>query len=306
MINAHKGQRWIVDLSAARDATDEWYMRSGRLAYETARRATVDEVTEVLRATDDLRRIEPDLLRQSPAALTTLRMSTAPPVARDRLAGLSRTERPLLTALEQDRLPSRLSASELDAQLSRVCAVLAQMLDRDLFDWLEQDRPAEDPERTFAATLIADRRCESVGESILRQAERERQARALARWLDARGYTEHVGSVSDLQAGGYRLGPVGLDAASTLGERTVDAVIRPRDPRGHTHQIVLRSVPRAVGSVGFSPVGLSAAATGARSDETTVLLLVGVADQRFLRQGAAAGLDWIWEHRLDDLALVGL
>lgn len=302
MINADRLGLWRVDASAARTSADDWYVESGRMAYQAARRAMIDQVREVLALTDDLRRIEPAMLRRTPSALATLRMSTAPPIARERLAGLSRTERPLLTALEQDRLPARVSPSELEAQLARVCAVIGRLLDHDLFGWLDQERSVDESERAFAAMVVADRRCEAVGEQVLRQAERQRQAHGLTEWLAAHGYREHAGRMSELPTGAYLAGPRAGDGSAPSSERGVDTVVRPRAGAA-TRAVVVRALPRpAPGSL----TRASAEAALLAVDDVTVVLLIGVADPRFLRQCAAAGQDWVWEHRLDDLSLTGL
>lgn len=302
VIKSNSAAQWRVDVSAARAATDDWYMSTGQDAYRAARRKAIDEVRLVLRATDDLSRIEPAILREIPSVLATLRMSTAPPVARERLAALSRTGRPLMMSLEQDRLPARVSATELDAQLTRVCRVLEKLLDHDLFPWLDQHRPAEEAEREVAALVVADRRCESIGEPILRQAERQRQAQALTSWLAEHGYTEHIGPLADLPPGSYCTRPVMVDGVTTLREGPADAIVRPAGSRP-SRPVMIKAVPRS--ATGTGSAHLETLRLGPVGD-VRVLLLIGVADDAFLRRASSAGLEWVWEHRLDDLVRVGL
>jgi hypothetical protein len=185
-----------------------------------------------------------------------------------------------------------------------VCAVLSQLLDRELFGWLDQGRPAATTERRFAATLVADRRCEAIGEQILRQAERQRQAGALMRWLDKAGYQDHPGPPTELPRGGYLVGPVGVEGINVLGERLVNAVIRPASGAGNGRLVVVKAVPRTAASSASGTT--SAHAAQLRTNRVVTVLLIGVADRKFLHQVASAGLDWVWEHRLDDLSLVGL
>ena len=58
-------------------------------AFRSTRVKTTEHVKSALLATDDLKALTPDRLRANPGALPTLRMCTAPPLAVDRLIGLS-------------------------------------------------------------------------------------------------------------------------------------------------------------------------------------------------------------------------
>ena len=80
------------------------------------------------------------LLKANPAILPTLRMSTCPPLAVDRLIGLAGVSRNLVRVIERDReLPSRMPTYELDRDLERIAEIIRRMADPDIFVWLPRD-----------------------------------------------------------------------------------------------------------------------------------------------------------------------
>ena len=64
-------------------------------------------------------------LRRHPEILPTLRMSTCPPIAVDRLIGLAGVSKSLVQCMEADhRLPPRMSVADADAQLAKIAAII--------------------------------------------------------------------------------------------------------------------------------------------------------------------------------------
>src|SRR5579885_308341 len=109
MINADKTQRWKEDIAASVDMFNDWFMRFAPLTYRETRAQTVVGVKEALDLLNDMRNLTPATLAAYPKILATLRMSTAPPLARDRLTGLSGIPNGLVHAMEVDgRIPRTL------------------------------------------------------------------------------------------------------------------------------------------------------------------------------------------------------
>ncbi|SDT19763.1 XamI restriction endonuclease [Friedmanniella luteola] len=303
MINSGTPARWRPDLTAAQLAFEAWYATGGRLAYRVAREAARDEVTALLDETDGLQALSPALLRRRPQHLATLRMTTAPPMARERLAELARAERPVIHALEQGRLPSSISSGDLDAQLGRICRVLTHCVDPVL---VGAGRTAAD--RDHVTMLVADRRCDAVADQILRQALRDHRRTLLRSWLEDRGYTQQPGTRSTpaLVPGSFRFGPQRVEPAAGGRGLEADLLVAPagRGPRLVALQEVwprdLRVDPhgRLVPRVPLRPV----ADPGLRR----LLLLGNAVDLDYLQDRAQEGVDWIWEHRVADLAQAGL
>ena len=88
-VNRDKPDRWRQDIAQSVDMYNDWFVRFAPEAYRTTRVQTTKEVEATLKATNNLSDISVALLKTNPAALPTLRMSTCPPLAVDRLIGLA-------------------------------------------------------------------------------------------------------------------------------------------------------------------------------------------------------------------------
>src|SRR5947209_6392803 len=128
-INADKPQLWKADIAASVDQFNQWFMRFAPEAFRSTRVKTTEHVKSALLATDDLKALTPDRLRANPGALPTLRMCTAPPLAVDRLIGLSSANKSLIGRMEGGQLASRMKEDLLLTHLTSVCRVLNQLLD---------------------------------------------------------------------------------------------------------------------------------------------------------------------------------
>ena len=91
--------------------------------------------------------------------LPTLRMSTCPPLAVDRLIGLAEVPASLVKSMElQGRLPSRMNSTEREYALTKIVGVIEKMLDPDIYIWLKRIEPATDAE-IYRACLLYTSRC---------------------------------------------------------------------------------------------------------------------------------------------------
>jgi len=86
-ISADKPHLWKADIAASVDQFNQWFMRFAPKAFRDTRATTTEHVKTALIATRDLRSIDCATLQANPRSLQTLRMSTAPPLAVDRLVG---------------------------------------------------------------------------------------------------------------------------------------------------------------------------------------------------------------------------
>lgn len=182
-------------------------MRFAPDAFRSTRVKTTDYVKAALRATHDLLSIDCATLRANPSSLPTLRMCTAPPLAVDRLVGLSGASKSLIGSMEEGRLAARMKAELLDENLNKVCAVLSKLLDHDIFPWLESRKAPTDRERDRASTIVADRLCSAVANPIIRNAQEQRQLTLIGEWLDRRSYRKQIHAagkpLSEMDAGTY-------------------------------------------------------------------------------------------------------
>lgn len=95
-INANKPQRWKADIAASVDRFNNWFLEFAPETFRTSRLGATQHVAAALAATDDLRSLTVATVKSHPAALATLRMCTAPPLAVDRLIGLADSSRSLV------------------------------------------------------------------------------------------------------------------------------------------------------------------------------------------------------------------
>lgn len=116
-------------------------------------------------------------------------MATCPPIARDRLIGLADVSKNLVNVMEAGKLPARMEAGDLHANLRRVANTITKMLDIDIFPWIPKKTQATKEERYRSATIIADRLCGAVCDPIVRNAQEQRQLALIvlpeAQWLQA-------------------------------------------------------------------------------------------------------------------------
>lgn len=108
-------------------------MKFAPKAYRDTRKKTIDSVEQGLARTKDLTTITPDVIKANPGILPTLRMSTCPPLARDRLIGLADSTKNFVGCLEEGKLPRLLSPELLEEHLRKIAGILSRMLDVDIF-----------------------------------------------------------------------------------------------------------------------------------------------------------------------------
>lgn len=191
-INADKPHLWKKDIAASVDQFNQWFMRFAPVAFRSSRVKTTDHVIAAMLATNDLRNINAATLKDNPGALSTLRMCTAPPLAVDRLIGLADANKNLVGRMEDGKLPTRMSAADLNVELTKLCRIISKLLDRDIFPWLGAAKSPTDHERDRASTIVADRLCSAVANPIVRNAQEQRQLKLVGDWLDARGYRKQA------------------------------------------------------------------------------------------------------------------
>ena len=318
-VNLDKPQLWKPDIAQSVDMYNEWFMKFAPHAFRTTRIQTTKDVAAALDATANMSDIQPATMREHPEILPTLRMSTCPPLAVDRLIGLSGVSPNLVKAMELERkLPSRLEVAQVDLQLSKIAAIIEKMADPDIFVWLGRKEPPCDAEVYRAATIVADRLCGARANPIIRNAQEKRQLAAVKGWLEARDYKQLPGGEGfrfDSMLPGtfsFRMNvPVRLEGGTRTVNIPIDTVVMPK-----------------VSKVGDFPIFFEAKSAGdytntnKRRKEEAVkmtqlrstygskvrfnLFLCGYFDSGYLGYEAAEGIDWVWEHRIDDLALCGI
>ena len=290
-------------------------MRFAPEAFRTTRIKTTEHVKAALLATKDLRDLTPDRLMANPGALPTLRMCTAPPLAVDRLIGLSSANRSLIGRMEDGKLASRMKEELLLENLSSVCAVLTRLLDHDIFPWLNTSKAPTSHERDRASTIVADRLCSAVANPIVRNAQEQRQLSMLAAFLDKLGYRKqsHPGGkpVKEMEPATYTFRmnlPVGKTRKINI---PIDVVVQPRRLRKDHLPILIEA--KSAGDFTNTNKRRKEEATKVHQLQAAygpsvqfILFLCGYFGSDYLGYEAAEGIDWVWEHRMEDLLKLGL
>jgi type II restriction enzyme len=315
-INLDKPQLWKADIARSVDMYNDWFMKFAPKAFRETRVETTKSVERTLVATDNIRNIKPSVLRQHPGVLATLRMSTCPPLAVDRLIGLAGVSANLVKTMEADStLPPRMSDADADADLGRIGAIVEKMADPDIFVWLARGDAPSESELHRAATIVADRLCGAVANPIIRNAQEKRQLAAIKAWLEKRGYrqADHSARFNSMQAGtfSFRMNvPVKRDEESTTNI-PIDAVIKPKGSR--RDELPLFFEAKSAGDFTNTNKRRKEEAQKMTQLRATYkgavrfnLFLCGYFDSGYLGYEAAEGIDWVWEHRIDDLAKFGI
>lgn len=318
-VNRDNPDRWKKDIAQSVDMYNDWFMRFAPEAYRKTRVQTAKDVEATLNATKNLTDVSVTLLKENPSVLPTLRMSTCPPLAVDRLIGLAGVSGNLVNVMEKEnRLPPRMSQPELHRDLEKIGKIIEKMADPDIFVWLKRGDDPSEQELYRSATIVADRLCGAVANPIIRNAQERRQLAAIGEWLTARGYMELPASEGrDFnkmrpRTFSFRLNvPVNQEGTDKTINIPVDAVVMPKTALAGELPLLIEA--KSAGD--FTNVNKRRKEEATKmnqlhrtygQDVRFILFLCGYFDSGYLGYEAAEGIDWVWEHRISDLQEFGL
>jgi type II restriction enzyme len=316
-VNRDKPDLWKTDIARSVDMYNDWFMNFAPNAFRTTRTDTTEDVEKTLLATDNLTNVQPSILKGHPGILPTLRMSTCPPLAMDRLIGLAGVSANLVKCMEKKhKMPIRMPQAQLDSELRKIGVIIEKMADPDIFVWLGRSKPAMKIEIHRAATIVADRLCGSVANPIIRNAQEKRQLEAIKSWLELRGYSYLLSGDAvklDAMPSGtftFRMNvPVELEGGVKHVNIPIDVLIMPKSAGQRDFPIFIEA--KSAGD--FTNVNKRRKEEAVKMAQLRKtygekvkfnLFLCGYFDSGYLGYEAAEGIDWIWEHRMDDLELL--
>lgn len=318
-VNADKPDRWKVDIARSVDFYNDWFMRFAPKAYRDTRVEATEQVELALDRTGKLANIEPPVLRQNPSVLPILRMATAPPIARDRLVGLAKVSPNLVKSMEVDqRIPPRMNRAALDAELRQIGDMILRLADKDIFPWLEDGHEPPDAEVHRAASIVADRLCGAQADPIIRNAQERRQLATIREWFERRNYS-YVRPGEGLRFNNMRPGtfafrinvPVTLEGGTRQVNIPVDTAVMPQESQSRDLPLLIEA--KSAGDFTNTNKRRKEEAQKISQLRSTygdrvryILFLCGYFDSGYLGYEAAEGIDWVWEHRVDDLADFGV
>lgn len=314
-VNINRPHLWEDDVEQSVDMYNQWFLDFAPVTFRQTRITATSMVEHSLMATNYLRNISPLVFRRNPGILSTLRMSTCPPIAVDRLIGLSGVTPTLVKGMEEGRLPSRMDMRRLDLELQQVGNIIQRMADPEIFTWLRIGVEPTEREVHRAATIIADRLCAAQANPIIRNEQEKRQLAKMKSWLESRGYEEipldERVDFRTMPRGtfSFRLNViVGRDYDINI---PVDAVIMPMNARRGDLPLLVEA--KSAGDFTNTnkrrkeeAVKMSQLREKYGDEIKFILFLCGYFGTNYLEYEAAEGIDWVWEHRIDDLEGFGI
>ena len=318
-VNKDKPDRWKTDIAKSVDFYNDWFLRSAPQVFKETRLKTSTQVERVLKLTTNFTRLNPEVLQEYPTILPVLRMATCPPIARDRLIGLAGVPRNLVKSMEDnERVPPLMKPLQLQENLKKIEKVIRDLLDSDIFVWLDRGDEGKIEEIRRAATIIADRLCGAEANPILRNAQEQRQLASIQHWLKEHGYTFSETTTGkkfdDLSPGTFVFHfnvPVRQTNSDKEIKMPIDVVIMPLAAKPGDFPVLIEA--KSAGDFTNTNKRRKEEATKVSQLRSTygngirfILFLSGYFDSNYLQYEAAEDIDWVWEHRVSDFAEFGL
>ncbi len=316
-LNRNNPDNWKQDISKSVDFYNQWFLKFAPKTFRETRIQTTKEVEIALIKTNNLLDLSPATLIESPGILSMLRMSTCPPIARDRLIGLSYVSPNVVKSLELNKLPKKMSNENLFQELTKICEILKKLFDPDIFTWLDNGKIPDKIEIERVSTIIADRLCGSIADPIVRNAQEKRQFLTMQSWLEKRNYrrikNNEVKDFRELPNGTFDFHfniPVKINRQKPVNI-PVDIIIKPHTS-GKSNLPILIEAKSAGDFTNVNKrrkeeaVKMSQLRATYGDEIQYLLLLCGYFDSGYLGYEAAEGIDWVWEHSMDDFSKIGL
>lgn len=295
---------WAPDIKKSVQQYDAWYLTNSPVMFADQRGRAVKEVADAMKASNDFRDFTPKTLRAQPSAVNVARMAISPVMARDRFVGFSGANKSVVTSLERGVVPKQAS---LDSHLQAICDFLLPLLDPSLFCWLDPDRPPTNAERDKAMLVVGDRLAAATYLPALRNAQEARQKKLMRKFLEGHGFKESSAAAFDLPSGTFAFGRnVEVERADRQPQNLpVDCVVAPLDDDLPLACVEMKSAGdfANVNKRRKEESDKHEALRRTYGDDAIFLLqLFGYFGPPYLGFEASAGIDWAWDHRLDDLA----
>lgn len=321
MINADKPYLWNDDTKRSVLQYNNWFINFAPKAFQVARKKCTDEVNNLFIISNYLYDINSELLEDNPNSIIILRMLCAPPIARDRLAGLSDVSPSKIKKMEEGSLPKKNKASFISSELPKIVTVINSLLDKELFPWLANKiMPKDDDvDVVVAKAVVTDRLSGVTTDPVIRNYQEIRQLNALKEYLENKGYTFFRDPTVDafrMPHGTFafhknvKMFKNAVDDSSGYVNTPIDVVVMPMD----------KSITKPY-LIECKSAGDFTNTNKRRKEEDTkinqlratygddiilYLFLCGYFDASYLGYEAANHMDWIWEHRIDDLERLGI
>lgn len=162
---------------------------------------------------------------------------------------------------------------------------------------------------------MADRLSSAVANPIVRNAQEQRQLKLIGDWLEARGYQKKSHPASEpltrMPPGTYAFRMNLVVGRTQRVNIPVDVVVQPLKPRKPRLPILIEA--KSAGDFTNTNKRRKEEATKVHQLRAAYgesiqffLFLCGYFGSDYLGYEAAEGIDWVWEHRMDDLLKIGI
>ena len=310
-INKRSTERWKADVQKSVLFYNDWFLEFAPETYIVARESATAKVKAAFEKTNFFRNITPILLDEAPDSIAILRMSTTPPLARDRLSGLANVPKQLVKSLEEGKHPHD------QAAFVRIVQIINRLLDKEMMPWLSRGGKPYEHEAVVASAIIGDRVCGSLADPIIRNEQERRQLHGIETFLLKRGYrlvpAKDVSDCTSMAPGtfAYHLNVSAKVARRKRVNIPVDVVVMRKSAKSGDLPLFIEC--KSAGDFTNTnkrrkeeAVKMEQLKKTYSNDAGLLLFLCGYFDSGYLGYEAAEGIDWVWEHRIDDLEKTGV
>ena len=315
--NRFRTDRWKEDTVRSVDLYNQWFITSAPAAYRKARSGVMSNVVKAIKDFALLRNMSAEVLASNPQYLSVLRASTAPPLAIDRLGGLSGTSRHLISNLEKGKLPRKCSDKNLQESLTAMLSIIGKLMDYDIFPWLKEMTLPSAQMINRSASIVADRISGALADPIIRNSQETRQIDAISNYLEHRGYnripSNDIREIESMPPGSYTFHhnvPVLLNGKKV--NMPIDVIIQTQGSaeKGFPFLVECKSAGDFANTNKRrkeEAVKVTQLRQTYGDDKITfILFLCGYFESSYLGYEASENIDWVWEHRISDFSEFGI
>jgi hypothetical protein len=305
-MNAKSPELWDDDRSTAKQEIISWLADSTdaehlRLEIETSTRSILENIF----AQKSLEFV----ISQNPAALKVLRSLTRRDIGTSQMATFLDVTTNALESFEAGRKGS-------EGLAAGAGKILLKELDQGISGWILEGREPSVDEFNRTLWIASDRILRRSTSTSLRYKHEPRQLEKLEKYLNSKGLKQIDGaSIKDPRSGmpmgtySFRVSIQGMTSDGLALMQTVDALIKPFSKSDSQLPIFLeaKSMTDEVNPNKRQKEEAQKVESARRRWQVEnerlnfVLLLGGTVPKRYLQVEAGSDLDWIWEHRVEDL-----
>ena len=311
-------ERWKEDTCASVRMYNDWFLHFAPKTYIAEKKRAEKEIKAAMDQTSNFSKLCHEVLLDKPKTIFLLRMATTPPLASDRLIGLADVPAGLMKSLEEGKLPKKMKKDDLENYLRNIIKVVSRLLDKQLMSWIESKSHPTSEQLQIAKIVLADRLCASFANPIIRNEQERRQLKCIREYLQGKGYTylESIDDFRKMNRGSFSFHvDVPLKKQSRTVHMPIDAVIMTKNSKRGDFPFLIEC--KSAGDYANVNKRRKEESEKMRSLIGTYgekikdkrlfkLFLCGYFNNDYLSFEAGSGIDWIWEHRIDDFEKAGI